>query len=286
MHILCWLGYIFFGFILFLLTNYGENKKGISSSQRLVFTIIYLLIIAGIVSSLGFTNFNTNIFVVTVFELFIRIIYYSYILEKDFFDRGSDRFKLSLAITAFSFVVNQFFINKVSNVFLSYDDLRIVVWLVVIYYIYMYISTYEKKHLIEASSDKNIGKELIVVSYAKLKLKYDEDIKIDNNNLRLVLYSIMIFSNYNRPKFFRKMDNVIFRINSNKRKLGIMQVDSKKFITDSESIEIVCKKIEKLVGKNKLGKGYNYLKLFESYDKNNSEQLYSIFEEIRKFNNL
>ena len=96
----------------------------------------------------------------------------------------------------------------------------------------------------------------------------------------------MILNNYERPSVLRKIDNTMFKINGLPRKLGIMQILSKKFITDSESIEIVCKKIDKLCEKNKSSKKDNYKDIFVSYDKKSSDKLIYIYEELKKFSVL
>ena len=63
-----------------------------------------------------------------------------------------------------------------------------------------------------------------------------------------------------------------------------MQVESKKFITDSESIEIVHKKINKLYDKAKSSKNKDISSfVFDSYSKNASENLKYIYDIICKF---
>ena len=117
---------------------------------------------------------------------------------------------------------------------------------------------------------------------------YGEDVKLKDDKNKLIVFSIMILNNYERPSVLRKIDNTMFKINGLPRKLGIMQILSKKFITDSESIEIVCKKIDKLCEKSKGSKvkNKNYKDVFVSYDKKSSEKLIYIYEELEKFSVL
>lgn len=125
-----------------------------------------------------------------------------------------------------------------------------------------------------------------MVNYAKLKLEYGNEIKMDNKTLLNILYAIMIFENNRRPKIFRKFDNLIFKITGEKKKLGIMQVMSKKFISDIESIEIVSKKLEKIYQKNKGIKKDLAIKILESYDKSNSFEINYIYSELKRFSDL
>ena len=53
----------------------------------------------------------------------------------------------------------------------------------------------------------------------------------------------MIYRNSKRSKILRNYDYFMFRMNGKVRKLGIMQVETKRFISDIESIDLVYKKI-------------------------------------------
>ncbi len=98
------------------------------------------------------------------------------------------------------------------------------------------------------------------------------------------LYSIMIYHNYHRSKFLRRLDYIRFRLNGQKQKLGIMQIESNKFITDSESILITYKKILKLYEKEKSSRKKNKEEeIIKNYCKGYSDDVIYIFNIIKKF---
>lgn len=72
--------------------------------------------------------------------------------------------------------------------------------------------------------------------YKCFKQKYDYIITTDNVNIRYLVYAIMIFENYNRPWIVRKFEYIKLFLFRNAT-LGIMQVNSKKYISDEESIK-------------------------------------------------
>ena len=86
-----------------------------------------------------------------------------------------------------------------------------------------------------------------------MKQKYGKDIQVQGD-MRFLIYAIMIFENYKRPSFFRQMDYFRYQFDHVPRKQGIMQVDSKKILSDLESIEVVEKKLEKLQERKKTKK--------------------------------
>ena len=124
-------------------------------------------------------------------------------------------------------------------------------------------------------------KEKIVMMYAKLKNQYLEDTKDYDKDLSYILYSIMIFNNYLRPEAYRTFDNLIFKINGKANNLGIMQVKSKKFITDTESIDLAYKKLVKLRDKQSTKK-INIDNIIDNYDKDNSKNIKLIYDYISK----
>lgn len=268
-------GYIIFGVILFILDLFLSSKYKFNRQEKVIFTILYVLCISGVFSRMGLINFNKDIFLIVVVELFCQLFYSNYILEKDVFNKNDNFFSFYFIKIILVFFINRELINKVKDVFLSGDDLKTIIWLLVIVYIYQF---FKDRDVTLKSDEKNISKESIVLSFARLKLKYEEDISLNDDNQKLVVYSIMIFNNYMRSRLFRKLDSIIFRINNKPRKLGIMQIMTKKYINDYESIVMACKKIDKLYVKNK-----NDLEVIALYDKDHSKEIGLIYNELKKF---
>ncbi len=284
MGIFCWIGYLLIGLILFLVINFLKERYNFTRIEGLIFSIIFTLIIAGFCSRLGFNKFNDNIFLVLVFKFILELIYDIYFLEEDYFNREDSNVKWAVLEIILMFILNQELINKVDDVFLSGENLKMIVWLFIVGYVYNFYKNNKSIIVGGSSTEKSISREKIVVSYAKLKLNYDEDIVVKSDKTRLIIYTIMIFNNYKRPAFLRRIDNIIFKVKGTSRKLGIMQVKSKKFITDLDSINIVIKKMLKLEEKYK-GKD-NYKEILTGYDKENSEKLIYIYDVLKKFCNL
>ena len=268
-------GYIIFGVILFILDLFLSSKYKFNRREKVIFTILYILVISGVFSRMGLINFNKDIFLIVVVELFCQLFYSNYILEKDVFNKNDNFFSFYFIKIILVFFINRELINKVKDVFLSGDDLKTIIWLLVIVYIYQF---FKDRDVTLKSDEKNISKESIVLSFARLKLKYEDDISLNDDNQKLVVYSIMIFNNYMRTRLFRKLDSIIFRINNKPRKLGIMQIMTKKYINDYESIVMACKKIDKLYVKNK-----NDLEVIALYDKDHSKEIGLIYNELKKF---
>lgn len=82
------------------------------------------------------------------------------------------------------------------------------------------------------------------ITYQKYKELYGsliEDIAQNNNQERLI-YAVLIYENFNRPKLYRLVENVLFLFGL-ARTLGVMQVTTDKFINDRESVKLGSIKI-------------------------------------------
>ncbi len=282
MGLMCWLFYCFLGLTFFVIIMVVQNKFSITKFERLVFSIILLMISSGLCYKFAI-KYTENIFLSFVFLMIVDIIYSSYLSDKDFFDKEEKNVFYYIVLIFFGFFVNQEFVNQVSQVFLTGEDLRIILWFLVFLFLYSFIK--EKDVLSKTSPAKaKINYENILVQYAKLRYRFHNECDSNNKDISNILYAIMIFNNNRKGKLFRNYDYFLFRLNGNKRPLGIMQVESNKFITDSESIEIVRKKIEKLYErKTKLKSKVSIQDIINNYDKNNALEIQNIFNVIQKF---
>ena len=283
MGLIGWIIYIVLGIILFIIINYIDIKYKINRREWLILSIIFMLVFAGILVRLGI-NYTSDIFLVFVFMMLADIFYNSYILEQDFFSKEDKNIYYYILLIIIGFIINQEFINRVEEVFLTGEDLRLIIWFLVIIYLYKFSIS---KNILSTNikeSTKFISKDSILISYVKLKEKYYEECNYDNEDISNIIYSIMIYENKKRSKLLRKIDNFNYKINGGIKKLGIMQVESKKFITDSESINITYKKITKLYDRYNKKKDKNVsIKVLDDYLKEESNNVKYIYEVIKKF---
>jgi len=273
--------YLIFSVILFVILEFANSKK-INYTNHIIISLIYIIILGGL-----FTNYKDNLFLVIVFELLMRILYTTKILEKNTFK--DNKYLETYLISIFlAYLVNTGFINKVDSVFLDMSELKIIIWVLI--FIFVYIMLKDKLNITIKTDNKRKIKnydDYIIVSYAKLKNKYSEYVVCDIKLLIPVVYSIMVFNSYKRPSLFRKIDYIRYNFNGKKDKLGIMQVKSNKYISDEESIELSIKKLLKIYNKlssdKKLNKKDLVSDLLKEYDKSNADTILDIYNIIVNF---
>jgi len=102
----------------------------------------------------------------------------------------------------------------------------------------------------------------------------------------------MVFENNKKPAFVRRMDGIKSKFTGILPKQGIMQVSSRKILTDDESIVVVIKQLEKIYSKLNTSKKISKSNLIENilsqYYKKDScyQEVLSIYHEIKDFDGI
>lgn len=235
--------YLVFGLVLFFIINYLKMKDK-SIKNFLPIILIYIIIISGVINN---KDVSSNIFLVVVVEFFLRLI--SNLLTSDNDDNLKFIYDYAFYIII-SLIVSNVFINQVDSVFLAGDALKIVIWILIILYLYQNLKIIDNPVIIEEKPiDNSKYREYIVTNYAKFKNLYNNEIDTDNSLLKNLLYAIMIYEDKRRNKYLRAIDNFFVGKINKLYKVGIMQVPSKIYLTDVESIKIVENKLTKIYNK-------------------------------------
>lgn len=286
MGLMGWIFYLFLGFVFFLIITFIDSKYKLTKIQKIIFSIILLMISAGICFNYAI-KYVDNIFLSYVFLMIFDIIYVSYFLEKDFFDKEDSNINYYLILVICGFFINQEFFNDVTSVFLTGSDLRLILWSFVIIFIYNFSKEKEIINIKNSDKEKNMSIDAVLTNYAKLKYKYFDYCDLDDKTLSNVLYAIMIYRNSKRSKILRNYDYFMFRLNGKSSKLSIMQVNTNKYITDIDGINIVKEDLLEFitvenVSKGKKKKEIDYLSIIDSYCEEDALYVKNIFEIIKK----
>lgn len=276
--------YIIASIILTIILNKLETKKQDNIIDYIIISNIYMLILSGIFNFYHLTNNNDNIFIIILFQVLGKILYITLIKERTILKNNDYNLKKYLLTLISSYLINILIINQVDNIFPNQETIKLLIWLLIIGYILLYI----KKNIdIKIPTNNNIpfyqDKEYIVMQYAKYKNLYNSIVSSKNNLINQLIYSIIIYENYNKPELIRKIDILKYKLFHEENKFGIMQIERKQPITDIESIEIVKKKLEKIYNTNKEEKKKEQILIKKYYKKDNKEIL-SIYQIIDKFN--
>ncbi len=233
--------YFIFAFFLFLILNFCKKLEEKTPSIMVLLPVIYILLI----SSFSFL-YKDTIYLVILFEMLIRIYHTKVILNQSNLDIRYYQRTYGLSILLGFFVTN-FFLTKVDTIFLTVEEMRIGIWLWIGFFLYKILNSNLSFSFEKSQKEKeDLEEETVVVQYAKLKTRYFSILKTTNQELQLLFYAMMIYEDYHRSNFMRKLDRIRFRFTGRTMKLGIMQVETNQEISDVESIKLAWKKLNKL----------------------------------------
>lgn len=262
---------------LTIILNYFRNKENRRLNQILIPTV-YMIIIAALVPYV-----KENIFLIVIFELFIRNFYITNIVNQEREISNTAFIIEGIISIALSLFVYNYFISEVETVIPDPESIKPFVWFLIILFAASLYRIGTKNHQ-ETKTIKNKKRktEQTVLKYAKLKNIYGTTVKSKREIINNIVYALMIYNDSKTPKLNRKLKEYKGAITRNEVEYGIMQVPSLTKITDEESIRRTISDLEiKLKG---ITKEKDVLDTALSTYKD-KEDIINIYKEIIEFQN-
>lgn len=258
--------------------NYFQKKENRRINQLLIPTI-YIIIIAAILPLV-----KENIFLIVVFEIFIRNFYITNVINSQNNISNTAYIIESIFSIAISLFTYNYFISQVNTVIPNPEDIKAFVWfLVIIYIAYLYTSSSKNKVKEEKINITKRKSEKIIMQYAKFKNQYSNLIKSKSSTINNLTYAIMIYEDYKTPKFYRNINSYIGAVTKRETKYGIMQIPSYERLTDEDSIKKIVTLFEKQLKNSKLKETEKIDKLLSNYKQEEKQEIISIYNDINEF---
>lgn len=260
---------------LTIILNYFRNKENRRMNQLLI-PSVYIIIVAALIPFV-----KENVFLIVIFELFIRNFYVTNIVNQEkeisntvFIIEGI----ISIALALFTY---NFFIAKVDTVVPDPETIKPFVWFLMILFIAsLYNIGTKNRQEVKSVKTKKRKTEQTVLKYAKYKNIYGPIVKSRRGIVNNIVYAIMIYNDSKTPKINRKLKEYKGWITRNEVEYGIMQVPSLVKISDEESIRMTINDLEtRLKGITKEQEVLD-ASLREYKDK---EEIINIYNEIVEF---
>ena len=215
-----------------------DTSPAYNITFRTVSPIIFIILISSIYYYFKLDFLVKNIFIITPIYFFYRISY-NVLLNKWQLINKKREILISLISSIASYVIYIKFIIFKTNLLPDPANLTGELWIIIILYLY---STFNSIDIGTAGSEKRREKYYRKY-YNRFKFKYGDKIALTKPSpiLESLIYTIMIYENFNRPPFFRFLERMIFPYFS--KTLGIMQVETKEKISDEQSVDIAIERI-------------------------------------------
>lgn len=239
------------GSVLHSVTNSGrpyavftfraDQNKGMSTNilMNILIPNIVLIFLSMFCYHMKELTFGRKFLIVYVLAYYVYRAFLICILlnRRELYNVRYELFNTVLGIGVACFLI-KYFLCEPEKVFIPASELVNEFWLIVIAVVYKFMTVFldkvytQKKVVSESRLDKYISNRF---NYFYKKYKDIIQITENDNRIWILLFSIMIFENYNRGRFKRKLERIKVR-SGRHTTVGIMQVGSDADLTDEESI--------------------------------------------------
>lgn len=254
--------------ILFYLINWiGSKSKDYGYLQLSVFAksdeapafnfllraatpIAYIMLISATFYYFGFDDYVKNIWLIVVYYFLFRTLY-NIVFARSQLINWPYQGILWMTSIPFSYFL---YVNIIQTKARLLPDLATIaneLWIIFGLFVYALFNRVKGS----SPATRNRKEKYIKGKYQQYSHKYGEHIhdKLQNENLETLVYAIMIYENFNRPKIFRMAEHLVFPVFS--KTLGIMQITTDKRINDKESVILAIDKLNSdyVIARKKIG---------------------------------
>lgn len=262
---------------LTIILNYVQYKEDKRINQIIIPTI-YIILVSALIPAVKY-----NVFLIVVFEIFIRNFYVTSIVNQKNKISNSMFIIESIISIAISLFTYNYFISNVNTVIPSPEEIKPFLWfIIIVYIIYLYSDVTKNKVIVKKEKAKNLKQEQIIMQYAKFKNIYSSSIRTKSNTVLNLLYALMIYYDNKVPKLYRNIKEYISTITQKETEKGIMQVKSATRISDVESILLKQIEIEKILKNTNIKEMDQVNKVLDTYE--DKEEIIAIYNVISEFN--
>lgn len=238
-----------------------EDAAAFNFSLRVLTPTIFIILLSAIFYHFKLDFLTLNIYLVVIYSVALRIAINLFMGRLHILDWKLQFFyAVTICVVAYAAYINLILPKK--PLIPDFNTISNELWILIGLFVY---SVVNKIELSEEKKRKKISHYVIIkykyfnslyekkldvfwknkfgVIYSHLKHNETSLLKNSIELFKFITYSIMIFEDFNRPKNARRIENLLARNSSKTKTLGIMQVESKQLITDTQSIELGMEKI-------------------------------------------
>ena len=220
-----------------------EEAPAFNFLYRIISPIVYLFIVSAIFYKIGLSKYVTDIYFVSIYYILFRLAF-NLLTNRGLLMNWFRQFLYWISIITISYYSYTEIIYKKENILPDFTTIANELWIIILIFLFQTLNR------LRFSSEKTSQRK---ESYLKNRLehfkrKYGKlvDSKTKNDKLKSIAYAIMIYEDFNRPKVARLIENLRFLITKKRHSLGVLQVQTDKFINDRESVELGLNKLNKI----------------------------------------
>lgn len=247
-----------------------EDAPAMNYLFRVLAPVVYLVVVSTAMLAAGVGRLVDNVYCVSAYYIAIRVAH-NILHNRLLLINWVRAIVYYASIMLASYAVYKYFIIKKYDMLPDINSISNEIWLIIAIYLYQLINGLD----LSAS-----GLEKRKSRYIRSRLRYfvkrhGEVVTqvVKTNDLRNLVYAVMLYEDFNRPRVVRLVEYVYHVITRRPITSGIMQVMSTNYLTDDESV---------MRGASKISEAYHRhlsLKDGKEHDGLTDELCYSILKE-------
>jgi hypothetical protein len=217
-----------------------EEAPALNFLIRVLTPIVYIIIVSTSLYYFGLDKFVWNIYLVNIYYILFRLIF-NLATNRGLLLNWYRQFLYWTAIIVISYFTYEKLIKVKANILPDFTTVANELWIIILIFIFQVANNLRFSQEATQKRKDNYLKS----RYHYFKRFYGQLIKDMTNNevLESIVYAIIIYEDFNRPKIARQVENLKFRLTKKPHTLGVMQVRSDKLISDLESVKLGTEKI-------------------------------------------
>lgn len=217
-----------------------EEAPALNFLIRVLTPIVYIIIVSTSLYYFGLDKFVWNIYLVNIYYILFRLII-NLATNRGLLLNWYRQFLYWTAIVVISYFTYEKLIKVKANILPDFTTVANELWIIILIFIFQVANNLRFSQEATQKRKDNYLKS----RYHYFKRFYGKLIKdlTKNEILESIVYAIIIYEDFNRPKIARQVENLKFKLTKNPHTLGVMQVRSDKLISDLESVKLGTEKI-------------------------------------------
>ncbi|HDY89194.1 MAG TPA: hypothetical protein ENH82_13900 [bacterium] len=228
-----------YGYMQLSLFAKSDEAPAFNFLFRILTPNVFIIISSAILYRYNLDKYTKDIYFVVIYYSVFRISL-NLLLGRHYLLNWSVLFiRIGITIGLAYFLYEQIISNR-TNLMPDFQTISNELWMIIAIYIYV-IGNQFRTSRTETIRRKN---NYAIKRYEVFKDKYGEIISkvTSNDKLQTLILTVMIFEDFNTPKFSRFLERILFSLRLSKT-IGIMQVETENLISDEESVKIASQKI-------------------------------------------
>lgn len=218
----------------------AEEAPAFNFLIRVFTPVVYIIIISTILYFYKQDKYVHDIYLVNLYYIIFRLIF-NLLTNRGLLLNWYRQILYWIAIIVVSYFVYDKLIKEKANILPDFSTIANELWIIILVFIFQIANNIRTSNAQTTKRKQNY----IQSRYRLFNTKYGQliNLKTKNDVLRSLIYSIMIYEDFNRPKLIRILESILHKFSRRPHTLGVMQIKTDKLLTDTESVILGAEKI-------------------------------------------